>query len=532
MLTKAFNEQHRLILWLTILLTLGFAATSLVSYFVSRNSIRHEIATNELPLTTDNVYSEIQKDLTRTVFVSSMMAHDTFLRDWILDGERDTAKITKYLNAIQEKYGTVVSFLVSEKSRIYYHEAGVLKRVSERNPQDAWYFRVRKMSAPYELNLDPDEAHQNALTIFVNYRVADYDGSLIGVTGVGLAVENLRTLIDQYQSRYRRNVYLTDHRGKIVLHGSEFDPAVVDIHAIPGLAEHADELLGKRDGAYQYRRNGGTYQLNTRFIPELGWHLLVEKSESEAVADIRNTLFLNLAICAAITILVVLLARLSINRHQARLRQVIELYTKELSDVLTESNAANQAKSQMLAYISHDLRAPLANIVHYTHLLGSSLNAETRQYQAAIERSLIHQMELIDELAEYARGELEQLKLQPDPVYFYALMNEIASQGELLAAHRNNRFGMVLNGDMPTVAVIDQKRLKQVLFNLLSNAAKFTSGGDIHLQVDALPENAGGSRHLRFTVTDTGSGIPKKSCSAFSCLTSGMPRIAPVPASA
>jgi CheY-like chemotaxis protein/anti-sigma regulatory factor (Ser/Thr protein kinase) len=63
---------------------------------------------------------------------------------------------------------------------------------------------------------------------------------------------------------------------------------------------------------------------------------------------------------------------------------------------------------------------------------------------------------------------------------------------------------------MPTVAVIDSKRLKQVLFNLLSNAAKFTSGGDIRLQVDALPENASGPRHLRFTVTDTGSGIPEE----------------------
>jgi signal transduction histidine kinase len=510
MLTKAFNEKHRLILWLTILLTLGFAATSLVSYFVSRNSIRHEIATNELPLTTDNVYSEIQKDLTRTVFVSSMMAHDTFLRDWILDGERDTAKITKYLNAIQEKYGTITSFLVSEKSRIYYHEGGILKRVSETNPLDVWYFRVRKMSAPYELNLDTDEAHQHALTIFVNYRVIDYRGKLIGVTGVGLAVENLRTLIDQYQNRYQRSVYLVDKQGKIVLHGSEFGPAVADIRAIPGLSDHAATLLSKQEGAYQYRRDGVTYQLNARFIPELGWHLLVEKSDNEAVADIRNTLFLNLAICAAITILVVLLTRMSINRHQARLRQVVESYTEELSNVLTETNDANQVKSEMLAYISHDLRAPLANIVHYTRLLGTASTGEVRHYQAAIEHSVLHQLELIDELTEYARGELEQLKPLPVSTYFYSFLYEIANQGELMAAHQNNRFEMVLNGVMPSVAVIDSKRLKQVLLNLLSNAAKFTSGGDIRLQVDVLPENEKGIRHLRFTVSDTGSGIPEE----------------------
>ncbi|OGS92669.1 MAG: hypothetical protein A2061_02700 [Gallionellales bacterium GWA2_59_43] len=492
------------------MLTLGFAATSLVSYFVSRNSIRHEIATNELPLTTDNVYSEIQKDLTRTVFVSSMMAHDTFVRDWIIDGERDTGKITKYLKAIQEKYGTVTSFLVSENSRVYYNEGGILKKVSENSPLDVWYFRVRKMSAPYELNLDTSEAHRHALTIFVNYRIADYRGKLIGVTGVGLTVDNLRKLIDQYQSRYHRNVYLADSLGRIVLHGSKFSPAVSYIQKIPGLSDHAAALLARQEGAYQYRRDGGIYQLNARFIPELGWYLLVEKSENEAVADIRNTLFFNLAICAAITILVILLTRMSINRHQARLQQVVEAHTAELNAALTETYAANQAKNQMLAYISHDLRAPLANILHYANLLGSSSNEEARQYQGAIEHSILHQLELIDELMEYARGELEQLKLQPIPAYFYAFLHEVANQGELLAAHQNNCFGMVLNGDMPTVAVFDSRRLKQVLFNLLSNAAKFTMGGDIRLQVDVLPEGEHGRRHLRFTVSDTGPGIPEE----------------------
>jgi hypothetical protein len=63
----------------------GFLATSLASYYASRESIRQNIVNTELPLTSDNIYSEIQKDLIRPTQIASMMSRDTFLRDWALD---------------------------------------------------------------------------------------------------------------------------------------------------------------------------------------------------------------------------------------------------------------------------------------------------------------------------------------------------------------------------------------------------------------------------------------------------------------
>ena len=76
------QDNRRLILVLSILLIAGFLFTSLASYFTSRSSLRSQIAQHELPLTSDNVYSEIQRDLLRPIFISSLMSHDTFLRDW------------------------------------------------------------------------------------------------------------------------------------------------------------------------------------------------------------------------------------------------------------------------------------------------------------------------------------------------------------------------------------------------------------------------------------------------------------------
>lgn len=506
MLNQIFDEKRKLIIGLTLLLAVGFAVTSLASYFASRQSIRREIVTNELPLTTDTIYTEIQKDLIRPVFVSSMMARDTFLRDWTLDGEHDTGKITRYLKEIQKEYGAVTSFFVSEKSRAYYYEDGILKHVAAEDPVDAWYFRVRRMSEPYEMNLDADEAHRNTLTLFINYRVMNYRHELLGVTGVGLPLNEVRDLIEQYQTRFHRTVYMTDRHGHVVLHSSTL--LENDIHTIPGLADQAAAILRQPQGAYHYVRDGRTHLLNARFIPELNWYLFVEKIEDEAYVDIYRTLLINLGICVAITTIVALLTSLGIGRHQARLKHAVETHTAEIHAALMETHAANRAKTQMLAYIGHDLRAPLSNITHYLQRLATDGGEHARRYQATIEQSVDHQMQLIDELIEYARGELDHLELLPVPNYLYSFLQDVSGQSELLAAQQQNRFSLRLDGEIPPVLVFDAKRLRQVLINLLSNASKFTSHGEIHLHLAAAPGAAGGRTRLRFSVTDTGFGIP------------------------
>lgn len=109
-LRSALFSQRSLIFTLLVLLACGFLATSLLSYFASRSAIRDGIINTELPLTSDTVYSEIQKDLIRPVLIASMMAQDTFLRDWVLSGEQDTERMTRYLGEVMGKQDTSTSF--------------------------------------------------------------------------------------------------------------------------------------------------------------------------------------------------------------------------------------------------------------------------------------------------------------------------------------------------------------------------------------------------------------------------------------
>jgi diguanylate cyclase (GGDEF)-like protein len=323
MVERLLGANRRLVLLVAILLVAGFLATSLASYFVSKASVREGIVESGLPLTADNIYSEIQKDLLRPIFIASMMANDTFLRDWVLDGERDPASIAKYLSEIKSKYDTVASFFASERTRNYYFPGAVLKQIDETNWRDVWYFRVRQMAEPYEINVDPDFANNDAMTIFINYRLLDYDGKFLGATGVGLTVTSLRHQIDAYRERFQRDVYFVDTMGNIVLAGASSPLSRMDsVDALPTLAAIVPGILAGGAGSFEYQRDGRTVLLSTRFIPELGWHVFVEQDETTAIAGIRHALIVNLLICLLITVVVVAAISYTIRIFQARIEQM------------------------------------------------------------------------------------------------------------------------------------------------------------------------------------------------------------------
>ena len=207
-------QKHRLATWISILLLVGFMATSLTSYLVAYSQMKKGLTNAILPLTSDTIYSEIQKDLIRPIFISSMMAADTFLRDWVLGGEQDAVSLTKYLAEIKTRYQAVTCFFVSDKSQTYYHADGILKRISAAEPRDQWYFRVRTMHQPYELNLDQDLANRDTLTVFINHRVQDYQGNFIGAAGCGLAATDVNRLLAYYEQHYQRHISFVDKQGR------------------------------------------------------------------------------------------------------------------------------------------------------------------------------------------------------------------------------------------------------------------------------------------------------------------------------
>ncbi len=315
---RTLPEKYRLLTWISLLLVAGFLTTSIASYIVSRDTIRQRVVEQALPLTSDNIYSEIQKDILRPVFISSLMASDTFLRDWMINGEKDTDQIARYLKQVKEKYNTISSFLVSEGTRRYYYADGLLKTVAEKEPRDAWYYRVRDMKTDYETNVDIDMANRDAMTIFINHRVFDYDGNFIGATGVGLTLDTMTDILDSYQTRFHRTIFFVDRDGIIKMTGKSMKDVHSSITRLPGISAISKQILNKSITPTQleYTRNDTTILLSSRFIPELDWYLLVEQDITDDVVPLQRILYINIAISALVTLLILSIVLFIVNRSQ------------------------------------------------------------------------------------------------------------------------------------------------------------------------------------------------------------------------
>lgn len=193
--------------------------------------------------------------------------------------------------------------------------------------------------------------------------------------------------------------------------------------------------------------------------------------------------------------------------EQQRLRDEVARKTHALNAALEQAEHQAREQTRLMAYVSHDLRAPLATIIGHVRMLRDEMPHPPERLQA-IERSATYQLSLIDDLLDYAKGELLPFSFELRPVRLQALLDDIAQYADTLAQRRNNVFELEVQGALPRAVLIDSKRFHQLLLNLLSNAAKFTHGGKIGLRVRARPR--ADSWRLQFEVWDSGAGIDLK----------------------
>lgn len=308
---KALTNKRNLFIIVSLLLVIGFSLTNLISYQAAKKTVRNNIINTSLPLTRDNIYSEIQRDIMVPVHVASLMANDTFLKDWVIKGENNYLIIQKYLNEIKQKYNLFTSFYISVSSKNYYYYDGILKKISSKDKRDRWYQNFLDKNVPYELVVDKNQAANNALTIFINHRVYDYDSNLIGVTGVGLDLERITNLLSAYRVKYERDIYLTDKYGLIKAHHNKDLVDIANIRLMEGISEKADSILTVDHASdnYEYDKYGKHILLTKRFIPEINWFLLVEQNQNKAIEGIwfnfiRSTI-LGLLVSTAVVMIVI-----------------------------------------------------------------------------------------------------------------------------------------------------------------------------------------------------------------------------------
>lgn len=183
--------------------------------------------------------------------------------------------------------------------------------------------------------------------------------------------------------------------------------------------------------------------------------------------------------------------------------------TIELKIAKDEAERANSAKSQFLRNMTHELRTPLNGILGYAQVLKKSDDPIKRQKGLdIIQRSGNHLLSLINDILDLSKIEAGKLELDYEPFHLEGLLSSLIDTFKVQANNQGVQLIYQAVGTIPKLVCGDAKRLRQVIFNLLGNAIKFTQKGVVSLTVQSIDNNK-----IRFDIVDSGIGIASENLS-------------------
>ncbi|MBA2674858.1 response regulator, partial [Ramlibacter sp.] len=193
-------------------------------------------------------------------------------------------------------------------------------------------------------------------------------------------------------------------------------------------------------------------------------------------------------------------------KEQTAARRQLERLADELREANVAAEAASRAKSRFLANMSHELRTPFQGVLGMLQLLQQTPTTPAqRDLIATAHESARHLLALLDDVLDVSAVEAGKLSLHDAPLDLPQLCREVRDQLAAQAQARGLALRMRLADGLPHWVHGDAMRLKQILFNLLGNAIKFTPQGEVALDVSA--RDVGALKQLRFRVSDTGIGM-------------------------
>lgn len=353
------NKLLRTNILISVILIVGFSLTAVFSYQANYRASLDNVE-QVSSLTTEGIYYQLTSMFTKSVNASLTMAHDSLLVEHLLEEEKyfrdeDYIQTTRnYLETYQEKYGFDSVFLASTATKNYYTFTGLDRILIENDPGNTWFFNLLKNDQEYSLNIDNDQVKgaDNAITVFVNCKVKDSKGNVLGIIGVGVQIEHLKELLLSYEKKFKLETYLINKKGTIEVSTTYTGYEEKNWFEIYGQTNIKKEMLAWKEDSVNLEMwiNSSENTIDkdyivTRYIPELSWHLIVRQNTGKLISEIRNSIFQTCLIITFIILIILVIITSIIRNFNKQIIKLVEeretifrRSTEQLYDKINELN--------------------------------------------------------------------------------------------------------------------------------------------------------------------------------------------------
>ena len=289
---KTFAQQILIVIAIAFLISISVACVILNTVIE-----RHD---KELALViASDVYDEINNELIKPVIVSQAMAGDFFLQQNLksegeLSEESRQEIFTEYLKRVKNNFNYSVTFLASETTKNHYTSNGLTTKINS-DQQNAWYNKFVEKNIPYMFNVGMDEVNNFIPTLFIDTRIDDDDGNLLGVCGVGLKMSTLQMSLNANEIAYGIRISLVDAEGLVQIDTHSDDIAKVSL----------SDILTRTTNEFVYKKFGKGYVI-TKFIPDMKFYLVIQ-SDGQNTKGVFADLILYMGLSFVVALIVLLL---------------------------------------------------------------------------------------------------------------------------------------------------------------------------------------------------------------------------------
>ena len=336
-------------------------------YKVTYNIIDEDVVNKELSLATKVVSHKIENDIIPIIQESKALANDPQTIAWILRGEDEAGlqDLATLHNQVLKRFDVFAVFLATATTNRYY-SAGKLDGVLDPDGKDGWFKVILNSPNDFEVNMDFDRVSGN-IALFINYKIYDDNGKVIGITGVGGKLENALDMISTNAVSSQDNFFAINKSGLIQLHKNKDYILKTNIKDLdPELAKTIDTISNSKENIASFEdKDGNDFFVALVPMKSLGWSIIRQIPKSELFSPLKSILIYSLIVSIVVLLVGLWIAyyiSINLKRRLNRILKNIGNFLDFIANTDNEIKIIEPKVNDELGAISNELNAGVKRI--------------------------------------------------------------------------------------------------------------------------------------------------------------------------